>query len=114
MERCLHGTGEILLHNLLISLEILQEIEECKKLGFTQEDIDGYVLWCVERILDPEVKPMVYEYECSSCGHIQEVWHKLNDENEEPCEECAAPAEDMKRVMSLTAGRHGSWGRWKV
>lgn len=114
MESCLRGTGETLLHSFLVSLEVLEEIKECKKLGLTQEDIDGYVLWYIEGILDPEVKPMIYEYECTSCGFIQEVWHKLNDKNNKPCEKCSAPSKGMKRIMSLIADGHGSWGRWKV
>jgi predicted nucleic acid-binding Zn ribbon protein len=56
---------------------------------------------------------MQYCYKCNKCLHEQEVQHKLNEENKDPCDKCGAEPKLMTRIMSLTAGRHGSWGKWK-
>lgn len=56
---------------------------------------------------------MQYTYKCTACDHEQEVQHKLNEPNTQPCEKCCADPEELKRIMSLTTGRHSSWGRWK-
>lgn len=57
---------------------------------------------------------MIYEYECQKCKKIQERIHKMAETNEEPCDECKAPPEELKKVMSLTAGKHISWSKWSV
>lgn len=44
---------------------------------------------------------MIYEYRCSSCGHIQEVWQKMSDPGPETCEKCAAPAPE--KIISRTS-----------
>ncbi len=59
---------------------------------------------------------MIYEYECQKCKKVQERIHRMAETNTEPCdnEECKAPVEDLKKVMSLTAGKHISWSKWSV
>lgn len=57
---------------------------------------------------------MIYTYECNECHNRQEVWHKLNESNTESCEKCQAKPEQMKRIMSMTAGPHISWSSWRI
>jgi len=59
---------------------------------------------------------MIYLYQCEECEHEQEVEHKLNEENTEPCQQCQAPVEKMKRLINMRDGGvpHVSWSQWKV
>ena len=56
---------------------------------------------------------MIYEYQCQECKAIQEVWHKLSEENIEPCTECKAPPEKLRRCPAAVKP-HVSWSKWKV
>ncbi len=42
----------------------------------------------------------IYEYECSSCGHVFEEWQKSYEEKEVKCPVCGALS---KRLISNTA-----------
>lgn len=58
---------------------------------------------------------MIYSYECTVCGKVQDKWHKLKETNTEACsnEACKAPPDQLRRL--LTAVRpHVSWSSWKV
>ena len=39
----------------------------------------------------------IYEYECSSCGHIEEVWQKFSDP---PVSSCTLCSGEMKKLIS--------------
>jgi len=39
----------------------------------------------------------IYEYRCSRCGHISEVWQKFSDPSLEICEVCGGP---VKKIIS--------------
>jgi len=55
----------------------------------------------------------LYDYECQKCKCVQEKTHKMADKNTEPCKNCGAPPEELKKLLSPIA-KHGSWGRWHV
>ena len=59
---------------------------------------------------------MIYRYQCQVCLHEQEVWHKMDEKNNEPCKKCGALPSKMKKIMNWhpTHKRHGSWSRWNV
>jgi putative FmdB family regulatory protein len=42
-----------------------------------------------------------YDYRCTACGHVFELFHGIKDETVKLCPECGAPAE---RVPSAGAG----------
>jgi putative FmdB family regulatory protein len=44
---------------------------------------------------------MIYEYQCQSCKHVQEVWQKMSDPGPDKCEKCGA--EKPERVISKTS-----------
>jgi putative FmdB family regulatory protein len=44
---------------------------------------------------------MIYDYECTDCGHIQEEVHKVTENPEIKCERCKMP---MKRVITGGTG----------
>ncbi len=56
---------------------------------------------------------MIYAYECQECGLEQEKWHKLDEENEKPCEKCEAPPEKLKKIIAKAVPRHVSWSTWR-
>ena len=39
----------------------------------------------------------IYEYRCSGCGHINEVWQKFSDPPLAKCEVCGGP---VKKIIS--------------
>jgi putative FmdB family regulatory protein len=39
----------------------------------------------------------IYEYKCSKCGHLTEVWQKLSDLSLHTCEACGGP---VKKIIS--------------
>ena len=55
----------------------------------------------------------LYDYECQKCKYVQEKQHKMADKNKEPCTNCGAPPEELKKLLSPIQ-KHGSWGRWSV
>lgn len=57
---------------------------------------------------------MQYIYCCQKCNHEQEVQHKLNEVNKESCSQCNAAAEELKRIIALTAGKNVTWSKWQV
>ena len=44
-----------------------------------------------------------YEYQCTSCGHLEEVLQKIGDKPLQKCPECGKSA--MKKVVSAAAFR---------
>ena len=42
----------------------------------------------------------IYEYECTSCGHVFEEWQKSYEDNDVSCPLCGSPS---KRLISNTA-----------
>ena len=39
----------------------------------------------------------IYEYQCSKCGNITEVWQKFSDPPIEDCKKCGGP---VKKIIS--------------
>ena len=39
----------------------------------------------------------IYEYRCSGCGHINEVWQKFSDQPLDKCEVCGG---SVKKIIS--------------
>jgi len=39
----------------------------------------------------------IYEYKCSKCGHISEVWQKFSDSPLNTCELCGGP---VRKIIS--------------
>lgn len=39
----------------------------------------------------------IYEYQCTQCGNIVEVWQKFSDPPNEKCEKCGGP---LKKIIS--------------
>jgi len=39
----------------------------------------------------------IYEYECTKCGHQEEVWQRITDQNVTKCEHCKGK---MRRLIS--------------
>jgi len=56
---------------------------------------------------------MIYSYQCQKCKTEQEKWHKLEEQNTEPCEKCGAPPKQLKKLLAAVRP-HGTWGRWRV
>lgn len=50
----------------------------------------------------------VYEYECSNCGRVVEVWQSLSDEPMTECPDCAG---SLKKLISMSSFRlkGGGW-----
>ena len=50
-----------------------------------------------------------YEYQCSKCGHVEEVLQKISDEPLKKCPACGKSA--MQKMVSATAFRlkGGGW-----
>jgi putative FmdB family regulatory protein len=59
----------------------------------------------------------LYDYLCEVCGNIQEVVHSIKDKCNESCSNCNAPAEKMKRIISVSKtnpDHHISWSKWQA
>lgn len=42
----------------------------------------------------------IYEYECTKCGHFEEVFQKISDSPVTECSHCKGP---MKKLMSMNS-----------
>lgn len=56
---------------------------------------------------------MIFDYECEECKLVQEKWHKLNEENKEPCNQCGADSTRLKKLLGKPKP-HISWSKWRV
>lgn len=52
----------------------------------------------------------IYQYRCSACGELTEVWAKMSDPPPAACEHCEA-SESMEKMVSRTAF-HLKGGGW--
>lgn len=60
---------------------------------------------------------MIYIYKCKKCGTEQEKWHKVEEKNKEPCQECGAkPRSLVREGLEYAPVHHGhiSWSKWRV
>ena len=53
----------------------------------------------------------LYDYVCTICGTEQEKQHKIAEKNEEPCTNCQATPDKLKKNLSPIRP-HLSWKAW--